>query len=174
MSTTYTYTGQPLNEFQLISNLNPTSPFQGGSVSFSFVSTAALAANLTAASGIFGSTTPTYSVPISSWSFSGGPYTASGTGQNGFLAGPQFVVFNTNSSGGITGWFIEIWSPTTAGSDCLTLVLNNIRTLEWGPVGPPDNHSAGAGPDYIQYNPYASGTGCLNASAPTVGSWAVT
>jgi hypothetical protein len=138
---------------------------QGDRVTFAFLTPAPLPQNL--AFDPTGLVTPTSSVPVLDWIVDVGPYAAVGFGiGNGYTHGSNglyFLLFDTNSSGDITSWFLEL-NPITLNRKNLI----NVTDMSPGLVGT----IFGSGNDYAQINPNINGVPYTEtALAFTPGTW---
>jgi hypothetical protein len=148
----YSYTSSPL-----ISAFGST--LQGQSIYFQFSTPDPLPPGLSFdADGLL---PPVFSVPVIDWSVAVGPYQASGSSPG--LDGLLFLLFDTDSAGAITGWFLELDPVTVDGEHIISVTARSPGLVL---------SIFGSGSDYVQVNPLeGSFTDVALAAVP--GAWAV-
>ena len=133
----YQYSGPSLTSYY-------GSSLQNASISFEFSTPNPLPPNLSFDPN--GLLPPQYSVPVTDWSVSVGPYQAKSTPDNALA----FLLFDTDASGRITGWFVALDAVTT---DDANLLFVAFRSPGLFPT------IYGSFTDFVQVNPNLLGAG---------------
>ena len=149
----YTYTGNVLT-------VEAGTALQESAITFQFTTPNLLPADLTIASGNLAGV---FSVPVTNWSTSIGPFSANEATSTATLglAGLDFLQLSTNSSGAITGWNFFTNPITTDGSHYIDVWSTYPTTLPT---------IFGDTTDYVQVNPLL-GFYTDAAIGTTPGSW---